>query len=184
MRCRSSDEASDGKKASNSEARSRALHAPTSRRKRSPHRAPGYRRDPFAFARKVCPKDGMISEFGCFLPFRASRLTKAPAKEGNPEHDAPSKEPKLLFRMQKPRKACSEGEGRTERRRRRRTGATGARRAKMTPKAAQAAGGKAACAWTSETRRTVGVGVSTSHTLRRLLSCVKNNIPAFSECFT
>lgn len=54
---------------------------------------------------------------------------------------------------------------------------------KMTPKAAQAAG-EAACAWTSETRRTVGVGVSTSHTLRRLLSCVKNNIPAFSECFT
>lgn len=84
----------------------------------------------FAFTRKVCPKDGMISEFGCFLPFRASRLTKAPAKEGNPEHDAPSKEPKLLFRMQKPRKAYSEGEGRTERRRRRRTGATGARRAK------------------------------------------------------
>ena len=84
----------------------------------------------FAFTRKACPRDGMISEFGCFLPFRASRLTKAPAKEGNPEHDAPSKEPKLLFRMQKPRKACSEGEGRTERRRRRRTGATGARRAK------------------------------------------------------
>lgn len=130
MRCRSSDEASDGKKASNSEARSRALHAPTSRRNacRTEHQVTG--EPAFAFTRKACPRDGMISEFGCFLPFRASRLTKAPAKEGNPEHDAPSKEPKLLFRMQKPRKACSEGEGRTERRRRRRTGATGARRAK------------------------------------------------------
>ena len=84
----------------------------------------------------------MISEFGCFLPFRASRLTKAAAKEGNPEHDAPSKEPKLLFRMQKPRKACSEGEGRTERRRRRRNGRTSR---KMTPKAAQAAGGSGLC---------------------------------------
>lgn len=89
----------------------RRRHAENARR--TEHQVTG--ETPFAFARKVCPKDGMISEFGCFLPFRASRLTKAPAKEGNPEHDAPSKEPKLLFRMQKPRKACSEGEGRTER---------------------------------------------------------------------
>ena len=85
----------------------RRRHAENARR--TEHQVTG--ETPFAFARKVCPKDGMISEFGCFLPFRASRLTKAPAKEGNPEHDAPSKEPKLLFRMQKPRKACSEGEG-------------------------------------------------------------------------
>ena len=170
----------------------RRRHAENARR--TEHQVTG--ETPFAFARKACPRDGMISEFGCFLPFRASRLTKAPTKEGNPEHDAPSKEPKRLFRMQKPRKACSEGEGRTERRRRRRSrGAdreakakahrrqqapTSARRAKWLRKQHRPRG-EAACAWTSETRRTVGVGVSTSHTLRRLLSCVKNNIPAFSN---
>ena len=56
MRCRSSDEASDGKKASNSEARSRALHAPTSRRKHSPYRAPGYRRARFRLHAKSLPE--------------------------------------------------------------------------------------------------------------------------------
>lgn len=131
----------------------RRRHAENARR--TEHQVTG--ETPFAFARKACPRDGMISEFGCFLPFRASRLTKAPTKEGNPEHDAPSKEPKRLFRMQKPRKACSEGEGRTERRRRRRSrGAdreakakahrrNGRTSRKMTPKAAQAAGGSGLC---------------------------------------
>lgn len=119
----------------------RRRHAENARR--TEHQVTG--EPAFAFTRKVCPKDGMISEFGCFLPFRASRLTKAAAKEGNPEHDAPSKEPKRLFRMQKPRKACSEGEGRTERRRRRRKGANGRTSRKMTPKAAQAAGGSGLC---------------------------------------
>lgn len=71
----------------------RRRHAENARR--TEHQVTG--ETPFAFARKVCPKDGMISEFGCFLPFRASRLTKAPAKEGNPEHDAQARNRNCCF---------------------------------------------------------------------------------------
>ena len=131
-------------KASNSEARSRALHAPTSRRKRSPHRAPGYRRDPFRLRAKSLPERRDDFRIRLLLPFRASRLTKRPQRKAIPSMMRQARNRNCCFACRnRGRHAPRRGADREAKEKaHRRNGRTSR---KMTPKAAQAAGGSGLC---------------------------------------